>query len=133
MKPPCPPFLFILLILSEKARQRAEEQKPLAFFAARGYTFRRNAKTKQEKMTMITTIVAMVSTVLAKVLVTAFAVAITVRFWLISTLHTAKSAAMGREPERTAHAVMRVVSVSPHSAAMGDFTPLSVSDPPRTA
>ena len=77
---------------------------------------------------MIATIVSV-----AAVLMAAFAVAITVRLRQLPTLYTAKSAALGRESERTAHAVRRVVSVSPHSAAMGDFTPLSVPDPPRTA
>ena len=81
---------------------------------------------------MITTIIATVSMV-STVLATAFATAITVRLRQLPTLYTAKSAALGRESERTAHAVRRVVSVSPHSAAMGDFTPLSVPDPPRTA
>ena len=80
---------------------------------------------------MITAIAAMVS-MISIVLVTAFAVAITVRFWPISTLYTAQSAALGRKPERTAHALMRVVSVSPHSAAMGDFTHFFAPDPPRT-
>ena len=81
----------------------------------------------------IAAVVSMVSTVLAAVLMAAVAGAITVRLRTIPALYTAQSAAMGREPGRTAHAVRRVVSVSPHSAAVGDFTPLSVPDPPRTA
>ena len=81
---------------------------------------------------MITTIIATVSMV-STVLATAFATAITVRLRPIPTLYTTQSAAMGREPGRTAHAVRRVVSVSPHSAAMGNFTHFFVSDPPRTA
>ena len=77
---------------------------------------------------MITTIVS-----LAAVLMTAFAVAITVRLYPILTLSTLRSAVMGREPEHTENAVVRVVSVSPRSAAVGNFTHFFVSVPPRTA
>ena len=81
----------------------------------------------------IAAVVSMVSTVLAAVLMAAVAVAITVRLRTIPALYTAQSAAMGREPEHTENAVVRVVSVSPRSAAVGNFTHFFVSVPPRTA